>query len=66
MKRKTKKYLALYIDMNKFPDDSKIGRQISSNQEALALQSELNRMHELVVIWQMDFSISMCIYTSRR
>ena len=42
---------------NKFKDNIKIGRQISSEWETMVLQDELNRMHEWAVKWQMEFKI---------
>ena len=47
-------------NISKFADDTKTGRQISSEREALVLQGKLNRMHEWAVKWQMDFNIKKC------
>ena len=48
-----------YLDSG-ISSNTKIGRQISSEQEAIVLQSELNRMHEWTVKWQMGFNINKC------
>ena len=54
-------------NISKFADDTKIGRQISSEQKAMVLQGELNRMHKWAVKWQMDFNINKCstLYVGR-
>ncbi len=33
-------------DVSKFPDDTKIGRVIESDQDAAVLQEELGRLHD--------------------
>ena len=48
------------VSININEDDNKIGRHISSEQEALVLQSEMNRMHEWAVIWQINFNNNKC------
>ena len=47
-------------NISRFADDTKTERQISSDREALVVQSKLNRMHEWAVKWQMDFNIKKC------
>ena len=47
-------------NISKFAYDTKIGRQISSEQEAIILHGELNRMYEWAFKWQMDFNINKC------
>ena len=47
-------------NISKFADDTKIGRQISLDREAVVLQDKLNRMHEWTVKWQTDFDINRC------
>ena len=53
-------YSGISSNISKFLDDTKIGRPISSDREAMVLQSELNRMHEWAVKWQMGFDINKC------
>ena len=47
-------------NISKFADDIKIGRQISSEREAMVLQDELNKMHEWIAKWQINFDINKC------
>ena len=47
-------------NISKFAEDTKIGKEISSEQEAIILEGESNCMHECVVKWQMDFNIIKC------
>ena len=45
-------------NISKFVDDTKIGRQISSDRDAIVLLGEPNRMHEWAIKWQMDFNFN--------
>ena len=53
-------YSGISSNNSKFADDTKIGRQISLDREAMVLQDEPNRMHEWAVKWQIDFNINKC------
>ena len=53
-------YSGISSNISKFADDTKIGRQISSEQEDIVLQGELNKMHERAIKWQMDYNINKC------
>ncbi len=43
-----------------FADDTKIFRQISSREDALELQSDLNKLEEWVNTWLLRFNIDKC------
>ncbi|KAG7166732.1 RNA-directed DNA polymerase from mobile element jockey-like 30 [Homarus americanus] len=47
-------------DISKFADDTKIGRQINSGQDANALQEDLNKLQGWSEKWQMKFNTSKC------
>ena len=41
-----------------FADDTKIGRIIRSDSDAIALQADLDRMNEWTDRWQMQFIVN--------
>ena len=43
-----------------FADDTKIYRQITSREDALLLQSDINKLHEWSKIWQLHFNHKKC------
>ena len=47
-------------DISKFADDTKIGRNISTGEDAAILQEDLDRLFEWAEKWQMEFNIGKC------
>ena len=47
-------------DISKFANDTKIGRIIGSDSDAITLQVYLDRMNEWTDRWQMQFNINKC------
>ena len=47
-------------DVSKFADDTKIGRKITSDHDAIALQTDLDRMSDWADKWLMQFNVNKC------
>ena len=47
-------------NISKFADDTKIGRQINSGQDANALHEDLNKLQGWSEKWQIKFNTSKC------
>ena len=47
-------------DISKFADDTKVGRLINSQHDVELLQTDLDRMYEWSINWQMNFNIGKC------
>ena len=47
-------------DINKFTDDTKIGRIIRLDSDATVLQVDMDKMNEWTDRWQMQFNINKC------
>ena len=47
-------------DISKFADDTKVGRLIRTETDAIALQEDLDKMMEWTNRWQMQFNINKC------
>jgi len=46
--------------INKFADDTKIAKQIRSEEDRQSLQSALDNLYEWTVTWDMRFNVSKC------
>merc|ERR1712035_28884 len=46
--------------MNMFADDAKLQREMIDERSAVALQKDLNKMHQWSQKWQMEFNTNKC------
>ncbi len=48
------------MTMTKFADDTKIGRTIRTEEDARAMQEDLNKLSAWSEKWQMNFNVTEC------
>ena len=46
--------------LGKFADDTKLCKNVENLEDVLALQRDLDSLHEWATDWQMNFSVDKC------